>query len=112
MQDWMRAKLPDGAAAEAETPLIGESVVLYCRPRKAGKTWQSEIGSLDFNEEDGRVWASAFGLDSGFDGMKFKDILRDYEIWFAPVPPLDAGRFPSPMTKPVGGRDAASDSKA
>ena len=29
--------------------------------------------------------------------MKFEDILKDYEICFAAVPPLEAGRFPSPL---------------
>ncbi|MBR0281195.1 MAG: hypothetical protein IJQ81_06350 [Oscillibacter sp.] len=29
--------------------------------------------------------------------MKFEDILKDYEVCFATVPPLEVGRFPSPL---------------
>lgn len=104
MNDWLKAEMSNGC--ETVIPLIGDSVALYCRPRGDGKAWVSDLGSVDsFEEEDGLFWESAFGIDSDFDGMKFEDILQDYEVWFAPVPPLEAGRFPSSMTRPVNEKD-------
>ena len=100
MNDWLKAELSKGK--EAVIPLSGESVVLYCRPRGQGRPWTSDLGSLaSYAEEDGLFWESAFGIDSDFDGLKLEEILREYDVWFAAVPPLDAGRFPSPMTRPV-----------
>ena len=101
---WEKAELPDNPAEEDATlPVIGESVVLYLRPRNAdaSEPWCSDIGSLDYEEEDGLVWGSAFGLFSAFDGVKFQNILRGYDAYFVAVPPLEAGRFPSPITTPV-----------
>jgi hypothetical protein len=85
MNEWLKAKLPKGENTEAEIPLIGQSVVLYCCPHDRTKAWESDIGSLDYEEEDGLVWGSAFGLNSGFDGVKFEDILKDYEVCFTEV---------------------------
>lgn len=105
MNEWLKAKLPKGENTEAEIPLIGQSVVLYCCPHDRTKAWESDIGSLDYEEEDGLVWGSAFGLNSGFDGVKFEDILKDYEVCFTEVPPLEAGRFPAPLRISTNGGD-------
>lgn len=103
MNDWLRAELSEGK--ESEIPVIGQSVALYCRPLKPGKGWRSDIGSLyvEGDDADALIWGSAFGLDSGLDGVQFEDILRDYEVCFTEVPPLEAGRFPSPLGIPVAG---------
>ena len=57
-------------------------------------------------EEDTLFWESAFGLQSGFDGMKFEDILKDYDVRFTETPPLEAGRFPAPLRISVNGWSA------
>ena len=101
-QEWVKAKLSD--SADTEIPQIGQSVVLYLCPRDRTKAWASDIGSLyvgyeseEAEEADTLFWGSAFGIDSSFDGVQFEDILKDYEVCFATVPPLEAGRFPSTL---------------
>ena len=101
-QEWVKANLSD--SADTEIPLSGQSVVLYLCPRDRTKAWASDIGSLyvgyaseEAKEADTLFWESAFGIDSSFDGVKFEDILKDYEVCFATVPPLEVGRFPSPL---------------
>ena len=101
-EGWARAEMAEGK--EPEVPLIGQSAVLCLRPHDRTKAWEIDIGSLDAGyeseeskEADTLVWGSAFGLQSVFDGVKFEDILRDYEVCFTEVPPLEAGRFPSPL---------------
>ena len=102
MRDWRKAELSD--SADTEIPLSGQAVVLYLSPRDREKAWTSDIGSLnagyeseEAEEADTLFWGSAFGMDSSFDGRKFKDILKDYAVCFVEVPPLEAGRFPSPL---------------
>ena len=101
-EGWAQAEMAKGK--EPEVPLIGQSAVLCLRPHDRTKAWEIDIGSLDAGyeseeskEADTLVWGSAFGLQSGFDGVKFEDILKDYEVCFTEVPPLEAGRFPSPL---------------
>lgn len=98
MSEWRKAALSGDAA---EVPLIGQAVVLHCRPHKRDEAWMCDIGSLDCEigspdceEEAELVWGSAFGLYSAFDGVKFEDILKEYEVCFAEVPPLAESRFP------------------
>ena len=98
-REWLKAKLPEGKETEAEIPLVGQCAVLYLCPRDRNKAWGSDIGSLyvENGETDALMWESAFGVCSGFDGMSFRDILKDYEVCFTEVPPLELGRFPSPL---------------
>lgn len=115
---WKKAELSEGK--EPVIPLAGQAVVLYCCPYHERRAWECDIGSLytgpeseeaEEAEKPGTLfWNSAFGIDSGFDGMKFENILRDYEVYFAHVPPLEAGRFPTPITdsaKKSGGLSAS-----
>lgn len=92
-----KAKMAEGE--EPVVPLAGQSVVLWCRARDRTGALELDIGStwVESGETDALVWGSAFGLQSGFDGVKFEDILRDYDVWFTDVPPLEMGRFPSPL---------------
>ena len=111
LQDWQweKANLPENPAEEdAALPVIGESVVLYLCPHDRKKAWVADIGSLyagyaseEAEKADTLFWDSACRLCSAFDGLKFEDILKDYDVYFVAVPPLEAGRFPSPMTTPV-----------
>lgn len=96
-EGWLKAELSEGE--EAEIPIAGQSVVLCLRPRERNQERATDIGSLyvERGETDTLVWGSAFGFCSGFDGVKFEDILKDYEICFAEVPPLELGRFPSTL---------------
>ena len=82
----------------------GQSAAPYLRPRDRTKARAIDIGSLDAGyeseeakEADTLFWESAFGLCSAFDGTKFEGILKDYEVYFTEVPPLELGRFPSPL---------------
>ena len=97
LEGWLKAELAEGK--EAEISIAGQSAVLCLRPRDRNQTLETDIGSLyvESGETDTLVWGSAFGLCSGFDGVKFEDILKDYDVCFAEVPPLEAGRFPSPL---------------
>ena len=102
LENWLKVELAEGK--EAEIPIAGQSAVLCLRPHDRTEAWAIDIGSLDAGyeseeskEADTLVWGSAFGLCSGFDGVKFEDILKDYDVCFAEVPPLEAGRFPSPL---------------
>ena len=92
-QGWLKAEL---SGSEPEIPFAGQPAVLCFRPRDRNQEWATDIGSL-YVEEDALLWGSAFGIQSGFDGNKFEDILKDYDVCFAAVPPLEAGRFPSPL---------------
>lgn len=94
---WLKAELEEGK--ETEIPIAGQSVVLYLCPRDPNQTREMDIGSLyvENEEADTLVWGSAFGLCSAFDGMKFKDILKEYEVYFTEAPPMEMGRFPSPL---------------
>lgn len=96
-EGWLKAELSEGK--EPEIPLTGQSAVLCLRPRDRNQEWATDIGDIyvESGETDTLVWGSAFGLCSGFDGVKFENILKDYEVCFAEVPPLEAGRFPSPL---------------
>ena len=101
-EGWLKAELAEGK--EAEIPVARQSAVLCLRPHDRTEAWAIDIGSLDVGyeseeskEADTLVWGSAFGLQSGFDGVKFEDILKDYEVFFTEVPPLELGRFPSPL---------------
>ena len=96
-EGWAQAEMTEGK--EPEVPLTGQAVVLCCRSRDRHRELEIDIGStwIESGETDTLVWGSAFGLQSGFDGVKFEDILRDYEVCFTEVPPLEAGRFPSPL---------------
>lgn len=104
-QGWLKAELAEGK--EAEIPITGQSAVLCLRPRDRNQTREIDIGSLyvESGETDTLVWGSAFGLCSGFDGVKFEDILKDYDVCFAEVPPLEAGRFPAPLRIALNGCD-------
>lgn len=95
--EWVKAELLEGQ--EPEIPPIGQSVVLYLCPRDRSKLWESDIGSLylEQGEADAIMWGSAFGFHSAFDGVKFEEILNDYEVCFTAVPTLEAGRFPVPL---------------
>lgn len=106
MKDWLKANLPKENDPETEIPLIGQSVVLYCCPHDRSKAWTSDIGSVTV-EKDGAdiMWESAFGMCSAFDGAKFEDILADYDVCFTEVPPLEAGRFPTPLRINLNGAD-------
>ena len=95
MNKWTKAELSEGK--EIAIPLTGETVALYCCPRNEKDRLFCDLGSLDFEEEDGLTWGSAFGIDSCLDGLKFEDILRNYDVCFASVPPLENGRFPPPL---------------
>ena len=96
-EGWLKAELGEGK--ETEIPVVGQSVVLCLCPRDRNQTRETDIGSLyiESGETDAIVWGSAFGLCSAFDGTEFKDILKDYEVYFTEVPPLELGRFPSPL---------------
>lgn len=96
-REWLKAELSEGK--EAVVPLTGQSVVLHCCPRDRSKAWASDIGNVYVESEEANalMWESAFGIGSAFDGMKFGDILKDYEVCFTEVPPLELGRFPSPL---------------
>ena len=102
LESWLKAELEEGK--EAEIPFAGQSAVLCLRPHDRTKAWAIDIGSLDAGyeseeakEADTLFWESAFGLQSAFDGVKFEEILKNYEVCFAVVPTLEAGRFPSPL---------------
>ena len=98
MNDWLKVKVP-----EEKTGILtpGKSAVLYLCPRDYWKkhdgVWRGDIGSLRVGTDAIPVWRSAIGRHSPFDGMTFGDILKDYEICFTEVPPLELGRFPSPL---------------
>ena len=97
-EGWLKAELPE------EIPLTGQSVVLRLCPRDRNQAKENDIGSLYVEDEDETpFWGSAFGIQSGFDGIKFEDILKDYEVIFTEVPPLEAGRFPPPLGIAVEG---------
>ena len=103
-KEWVKAEMPEGK--EPEIPLIGHSVALYLCPHDRNGCWEADLGSLymaaedEGGEADVPYWGSAFGIYSGFDGVKFEDILKDYEVCFAAVPPLEYGRFPAPLGIP------------
>lgn len=107
-QKWLKAKLPEDEDAEAETPGIGQPVGLYLCPHDRTRPWESDFGSLYYEEADGLVWGSAFGIHSPFDGVKFEDILKKYTTCFTEVPPLEAGRFPAPLGISCEVRDGVS----
>ena len=96
-EGWLKAELAEGE--DAEIPVAGQSAVLFLRPRDRNQEWATDIGSLyiESGETDAIVWGSAFGLCSAFDGAQFEDILKDYEVRFTEAPPLELGRFPSPL---------------
>ena len=110
LESWLKAELAEGK--EAEIPIAGQSAVLCLRPHDRTEAWAIDIGSLyvESGETDALVWGSAFGLCSGFDGVKFEDILKDYDVCFAEVPPLEAGRFPSPLRIAMNGCDCLLES--
>ncbi|MBQ6207160.1 MAG: hypothetical protein IJK52_08765 [Oscillospiraceae bacterium] len=102
LEGWLTAELAEGK--EAEIPIAGQSAALCLLPHDRTKAWAIDIGSLDSGyeseeakEADTLFWESAFGLQSGFDGVAFEEILKDYDVSFVEVPPLEAGRFPSPL---------------
>ena len=95
---------PLDAQGWLKTVPVGQSAVLCCRPHGWNRAWEPDIGSL-YVEEGALFWESAFGIQSGFDGVKFEDILKACEVCFAVIPPLEAGRFPSPLRVSVNNKD-------
>lgn len=114
MEGWKKAELSEGK--EAVIPIAGETVVLYLCPHNRDRCWECDIGTLcaegnvfpESGEADALIWESAFGIRSGFDGVKFEDILKDYTVCFATVPPLEYGRFPAPLGITQGRRRRGS----
>ena len=83
---------------------VGQSAVLCRRPLGQNQAWETDIGSL-YAEAGALLWESAFGFQSEFDGVKFEDIVKNCEVCFAEIPPLEAGRFPSPLDLSVSNKD-------
>lgn len=92
MNQWLRMELSAGTTV---VPAFGECAALFLIPRRRtlarmcdiGRTYPPQGSAVPF-------WDSAFGIESPIDGLSLPDILRDYAVYFAPVPPLADGRSP------------------
>lgn len=100
MEVWQKAELSE--EKNAVIPIVGESVALYLCPHNRDKCWECDIGRLFVEgdtfpksaDPDALIWESALGMQSAFDGVPLKDIMKLYEVWFAAVPPLKNGQVP------------------
>ena len=96
MNQWRRMELPDGTERRTcAFPSVGKDVGLYLIPRQRERAWMCDFGHVRIQEETGvPYWESAFGIGSRLDGVRIQRLLRNYDIWFACLPPLDNGRTP------------------
>ena len=82
MKDQLKVQFPEEEAKTGILP-VGQPVVLYLCPRdywkNQSKAWRSDIGNLRIETGAIPVWGSAIGNHSGFDGMRFADIRKDYD---------------------------------
>lgn len=99
MNQWIKVVAPNEEGRRAVLPPVGQTAVLYMirlENEDDGRTavdWIWDIGSVYINEAaTALLWASAFGCYSALDGLRFLELLMDYDAYFCPVPSL-----PSPL---------------
>ena len=95
MNQWIKVVAPNEEGRRAVLPPVGQTVALYMirlENEGDGRTatdWIWDIGSA-YSEEavTALLWASAFGCYSALDGLRFLELLMDYDAYFCPVPSL------------------------
>ena len=99
MNQWLRMTLSNGTESAADVlPPAETDVGLYLIPHRRMRAWTCDFGRVYF-QRNVPYWESAFGIGSRLDGRRIYALLREYEIWFAGLPPLLNGRVPPGFTK-------------
>lgn len=94
MNQWSRMTLSNGTESAADVlPPAETDVGLYLIPHRRARAWTCDFGRVYF-QRNVPFWESAFGIGSCLDGRRIQALLREYEIWFAGLPPLLNGRVP------------------
>lgn len=99
MNQWTRVVAPNEEGRREVLPPVGQTAALYMirleneGDKRTATDWVWDIGSVYVSEaESALLWASAFGCYSALDGLRFLELLMDYDAYFCPVPSL-----PSPL---------------
>ena len=95
MNQWIKVVAPNEDGRRAVLPPVGQTVALYMirfeddDNKRTAMDWIWDIGTVYVSETvTALLWASAFGCFSALDGLRFLEILMDYDAYFCPVPSL------------------------